>query len=138
MSYQSGSGFIIQGEAQDSEIKRNRTLCIQAEGKADKTVLKQRAQWEMEVRRAKSHKVTGIVQGFRSSSGKIWEIGDSVKFESEFLALHHSFLITSVHFQFGEQGKRTTLELESSQAVQLDPTLKSTQNPYLKLLKGGL
>ncbi len=135
LGYQMGSGFTVQAEATDKEIKRTRTLCINADGIADKSLVQKRAEWEMEVRRAKSHKLTLIVQGFRSSLGAIWKCGDSVQVESEFLGLKHPFLITSVQFQFNEQGKRTTLEVESLDAIRPDPTTQNAQNPYLKLLE---
>jgi prophage tail gpP-like protein len=132
-----GSDFIIWGSAKDPTFERNRSLILPAEGLATKAAADMRAQYELNIRLAKSTKIQALVQGFKTKTGKPWSVGDSVCVHSKFTD-QQPLLITSVEFTLDEtQGSRTLLELQSPSALAFDPTAKFKSNPYLNLMGKG-
>ena len=129
-----GVDFAASGIATDAWIERYRPLIVMAEGAATPEICTQRARWEATVRAAKSSPIAVIVQGWRQSDGKLWELNKIVKLKSPWLGVNQDFLITSVEFKKSNDGTLTNLELERPDAYTPDPTVATRKEPLRQLV----
>jgi prophage tail gpP-like protein len=115
--------------AASGAIGRFRPLTLQAEEQADASRCKARAMWEVSNREAKSKRITVIVQGWRQTSGKLWQINTLVKLKAGAVREDADYLIVSAEFSIDVSGGTiTTLELRLKDAYTLLPEIpeKST------------
>lgn len=107
-----------QKEASDTEITRYRPLIVLAEDQGTGANLKQRAQWECNVRRGRSSRATVTVQGW-ANDGELWRPNTMVTLQSPRLYADLELLIASVAFRLDEQGSQTELQLVQREAFDL-------------------
>lgn len=134
LAYQTETASIITARANDSLEKRHRPLVVSAEGVGNSSSAKKRAEWERQVRRARSKKIEVIVSGWHVNE-KPWSLGNQVALNSPSLEVNSTFIISSLRFELSEQGRKTFLQLEDADAYSLDPTLKYQENPLLSLIQ---
>lgn len=121
-----------RGEYRDPSVGRYRPLIIKAEAKADGTYVKGRAEWEARARAAKGRSAAVTVQGWRQSSGKLWQINRLVTAQVPSINLDGEMLISEVTFSVSDQGTVTTLNLIRPDAYLSEESLKAVKD----VLKG--
>lgn len=109
-----------EGKATDAGITRHRPLIVNADGQGGAANLKQRAEWEIAVRLARSAIVEITVQGW-SHAGGLWEPNTRVKVRDPWLGIDGEMLLTGVTLTLDESGHRAVLSLTRPQAFDLLP-----------------
>jgi prophage tail gpP-like protein len=118
-----------QAASAANKIDRYRPLIIAAEEQADAKRCQDRAQWEASTREAKSKKISVSVQGWRQSTGRLWEINTLVRMKSQFVREDEDLLISSLEFGIDIKGGTiSNMVLMSPQAFdvlkEIPPTSK--------------
>ena len=124
----------VIGEASDPGVTRHRPLTLLAEqGLSDKEA-RARAQWEADVRAARSRRVRIMVRGWREAgdTGALWHPGRIVDVADDWLALDGALLITSVVLRRGPEGTTSELTLAPEAAYRAAPLpdLRAQENPW--------
>ena len=109
----------VHATALDPNVARFRPLRILAGQPGDAAQMKDRAQWEANVRAGRATRAVVTVQGWRTSSGQLWKPNRRVFVRSEWLGINREMLITSAIWSLGEGGTITTLELSIPEAFDL-------------------
>ena len=99
-----------KGVARDEDVLRYRLKVIKDKGQSSNKFCLSRADFELQYARAQSEKTTYKVQGWRQSSGALWEINKKVKIVDEWLSHDVSWIISRVVFDLNAQGMLTTLD----------------------------
>lgn len=109
-----------KAEASDGGIKRYRPMMIIAEvAGADVQV---RANWEANVRAARSRTVSVTVSGWRQGSGGIWRINRTTPVDLPSLGIKETLLIVETRFtKDPDQGTHTHLKLMAKDAFRPAP-----------------
>lgn len=130
----SGKATVDRGEdgvvRSGSKIARYRPLIIVAESQADSKRLKQRAEWEVGNREAKSVRYTVKVQGWYPSAtdGDIWRINSMVRVIDPVCRMDGEFLIAGVSFSLDDStGTTAELELTSPRAFDQLPEIPAPE-----------
>lgn len=110
----------MQAKATDPEVKRYRPLVLMNDAPDLGATLRQRAQWEANVRAARSTEIEVTVQGWRHADG-LWQPNALVPVYAEPLLLDDDLLITAVEYQLDERGTTTRLALTRADAFTLLP-----------------
>lgn len=110
-----------QGQARDDGVGRYRPLIVVAEAEGGGVSFGVRAEFEARVRRAKGHKPTVTVQGWRDADGFLWKPGDTVLFDDDWLGVESPWLISNVEFSQGSDGSVSRLTLAKPEAFDLLP-----------------
>ena len=112
--------------AYDREMRTTRVLEFQAESLSSIECCKARADFEANVRRAKSSVLNYTMQGFFIDQFKqdgifanLWQLNRLIKVEDDFLAVNAEMLINDVTYSFGDGGEKTTLGLVPQDAYSL-------------------
>lgn len=126
--------FTPKGTATDAGVTRYRPMVITAEGAATAAICRQRARWEVAVRRAKSSQVRVKVLGWRQSDGRLWTVNELVKVTSPWLGIKVEMMISEVTFSKSDAGTTTELMLEMAQAYTPDPTYLAKKDPWHQLV----
>jgi len=132
----------IRGTATDNVIKnvlkRYRPLIIQAESNTDAKYAQQRASWEAVVRFGRSLSLKIDVQGWRQSSGILWQRNYLVDVFHKDLDIDATFLIDGCSYKVDDSGGHvTSLSLSHKDALMPEPDGnvakkdKSAKNPWL-------
>jgi len=104
----------------DSSVKRHRPLIVIAEDHANATTLRDRAEWERNVRRGRGNRGTVTVQGWRRPDGKLWAPNALVHVKSPRLWLDATMLIVGCTYSLdGEGGTTTELTFAAPSAFSL-------------------
>lgn len=113
----------IRGEAQDPEVRwPERVLVVRAEGNVTRDAAKQRAKWEVTVRRARAVSVVVTVHGWTKQDGKLWTPNELVSVKSPKLELYGiDMLISQVRYSTGASGTTTELTLRPRDAFMPEP-----------------
>jgi prophage tail gpP-like protein len=110
--------------AKSDSVGRYRPHIMQAEEQADAARCKTRAMWEVSNREAKSKRITVIVQGWRQTTGKLWQINTLVKLTAPVVPEDTDYLIVSVEYSIDlNGGSVTTIELRQKDAYTLLPEI---------------
>ncbi|MEG2173149.1 MAG: contractile injection system protein, VgrG/Pvc8 family [Desulfovibrionaceae bacterium] len=110
------------GTAQDKGVSRYRPLLIVAEAEGGGPSFGVRAHFEARVRAAKGHKPVIQVQGWRTAQGLLWQAGQTVTMDDDWLGVEGPWLISNVEFsQSGNGGSTTRLSLSKAEAFDLLP-----------------
>jgi len=112
-------------------VNRFRPLIIQAEGKMNRSRAQQRANWEANVRAARSQSVTLTVQDFVQGNGDLWDINQLVSVFAPVLYINPAteLLITSTEYIINASGSFTRISLKRADAYQaLPPKTVKSQN----------
>lgn len=126
----------IKAVATDPGVSRYRPLVVVAEAQDVAASLTQRAQWEANVRAARSTEVSITVQGWHHADG-LWQPNTIVAVRHAALRLDDELLIKSVTFTLDDNGTTTQLSLTRADAFTLLPLLESagTAEPFWGLPK---
>ncbi len=95
-------------EATDVDARAGRTLLIIAEEQATLAALKTRADWEANVRAARSQTWQVTVPGWRDPSGALWSADLVVPIEAPWASLNGDHLIVDVDFRLDPDAGSTT------------------------------
>lgn len=126
-SFSPPSNTSPSGSAEDAVIKasRYRPLIVQAEDQGNGVTLKQRAEWERNVRLGRGNRATITVHGWQHSAG-LWEPNTLVPVRSPYLDVDADLLIASVAYTLDEGGTRCELAVCMPQAFDLISGIKGT------------
>lgn len=109
-----------RGTAIDPDVKRYRPLLIMAESQANTQQCKERATWEVAVRKGKSTEIQYTIPGWRQVNGALWQINSLVFVSDPILKLNRTMLISSVKYQVDDQsGTLTVLTVTHPDAFKL-------------------
>lgn len=102
--------------AEDTSIlQRTRLLTQKAKGSANTEKCKITAEGDRDYYKSQFYKITYKVQGWRQSTGKLWQINSLVNINDKFLDIDKNkgkFLITKVVFNLSEsEGMTTTIDV---------------------------
>lgn len=101
----------IVADADDNGVKRYRPLIIQTEEPGDARALKERAEWERNVRAGRANRITYTVAGWEHDLG-LWRPNELVTVRDSWMGLDgETLLIGTVKFIIDEKGSRTELVL---------------------------
>lgn len=110
-----------KGFTTDKEVKRARTLILTAEVPMSNEQCAKRAQWEANVRKAKSRVFSATVQGFNNLTGVLWDFNTLVSVVDNFTNIDATMLINTVNFTYSlTEGSLTTLGLLNRKAYTLE------------------
>ncbi|MCW5666470.1 MAG: hypothetical protein KIT35_21780 [Piscinibacter sp.] len=127
----------IVATASDPAVPRYRPLLVLGEQQDAAVGLRQRVQWEANVRAARSVEVDVTVQGWRHAGG-LWRPNTLVAVRDKMLGLDHELLVVSVAMELNERGTLATLSLTRADAFALLPVANTTpagDKPYFTLPK---
>lgn len=116
----------VSAESDDASVSRPRTLVIVDSNAVDKDKVQARADWEKNVRAAKSMSVSATVHGWNCSSG-LWSPGVMCSFKASKLGIPDAvdLLVNSVAFSWSaSSGEVTNLELVSPEVYTPQPESK--------------
>lgn len=116
-----GKACSVRAKVTDEQMKRYRPLVIRASQQGGVAYMRQRARWEMTSRRAEGTSVQVTVQGWRDSTGRLWEPGVLVPVSLPTLGISQSLLIGEVTWTRDSGGTTTQLTLKDPSAWQPEP-----------------
>lgn len=119
-----GSNINVSADSEDPNINRFRPLYIQGSGELNTKRAQLRANWEANVRMAKSQSASIIVQDHTQGNGDLWEPNTLVQVLAPELYINPPvvLLITQVTYSLDEDGTKTILELKREDAFEADPS----------------
>jgi len=118
----------VSATATDTYVNRHRPLIVIAEDKGAHATLKQRAEWERNVRRGRSARATVRVNGWRNGSGALWRANTLVHLKSPYLGADVDLLIVGgTYIKDESQGEVTELSLVGREAFDLVTGVKTTK-----------
>lgn len=106
------------GIADDTAVDRYRPIVVLAEDQGHIATLKQRAEWEKNVRLGRANRATVTVQGWTNAGG-LWRPNTIVHLHSPLLYADLDLLIASVTYRLDEGGTTADLELCRPEAFDL-------------------
>lgn len=132
---QSGSANDLGIGTSKEAIRASRSLVISADNANVKKTADKRADWEANVRRARSQTYTCTVQGFsiKEGSNEIWQTNRLVQVEDDKTDINGELLIRSVLYSFSLEGSKTTMELISPDSFTPEPNQTSLKAKTNKL-----
>lgn len=108
----------VEARTVDFAIRESRTLIIVNDDLADGVTLKDRIEWERNVRRGQGRQLTVSVQGW-SARGRVWRPNEMVVAKIPTLGMEGPLLIVSVTNVLDSSGTRTELSLAPREAYDL-------------------
>jgi len=114
------------GSIKDGAITRYRPLIIMAEDQGSNATLKQRAEWERNVRAGRSAHATVTVHGW-DVGGQLWVPNEITHLYSPWLYADLDMLIVSVGYSEDDSGSVTTLQLALPHAFDTIEGVKQTR-----------
>jgi len=113
----------------DSDVGRYRPLIIVDSNATQKESVEARAEWEYNIRKAKSMNFKCSVQGWNSNDG-IWEPGVISSFYAPALCVNDplDLLISSVEYSWNESGEITNVSLVSPDVYLPQPEVKKSSS----------
>lgn len=107
----------VEAQAQDTAVTRNRPVIVMAEDDLDQDGAQERADYRIAREAGESLQASVQVQGFRDDAGTVWEPGNLVWLESDFLGITQVTLIKGATFLYSrDSGAVTYLDLCDPQA----------------------
>lgn len=100
-----------EGRCTDSGVARFRPLVIINNAASDDVVTTNRAQYEANIRAAKSLEADVEVQGWYKEDGSLWEVNEEVFCDVGFLGLRRWMLVNKVTFNKNASGTTTSISL---------------------------
>lgn len=114
----------VQASANDSGVKRSRTLLIPIElGDKDNVIARQRVQWEVARRYGRSQVVEITSDSWRDSNGHLWQPNTLCTVSRPQTGFKKELLIAEIEFVQGEGGTHANLVLMPPQAFKPEPLL---------------
>jgi prophage tail gpP-like protein len=118
----------VKAQVDDPGMSRYRPLICTNDQPDVAATLKQRAQWEANVRAARSVEVDVTVVGWAHADG-LWAVNRLVAVKSPTMRIDDQMLIKSVHFSLSDAGALTTLTLTKKDAFTLLPLKPQGASP---------
>lgn len=109
----------VTSEVTDDVINRYRPLIVLSESHDHGATLRDRAEWERNVRFGRANRGTITVQGWRMADGELWQPNKLVRCVVPSLYLDADMLIVGCAYTLDEGGTRTTLTICRRQAFEL-------------------
>lgn len=108
-----------------SQITRYRPLIVVCESQADAARIRQRAEWEVGNREAKSRKYVATVQGWYPDPAvdDIWRINSMVRVVDRLSRIDEEWLVAAITFKLDEGGTTAEIELTSPKAFDQLPEI---------------
>lgn len=103
----------------DSTITRYRPLIVLAEEHGHGATLRDRAEWEKNVRMGRGNRGSVTVQGWRHANGDLWQPNTLVRVRSPLLWLDADMLIVGCTWTLDERGTHTELTIARREAFDL-------------------
>lgn len=133
----------VQAQATDTDVTRtNRTLLIRPEKGYNTTGARKRADWEARIRAAKAATAQVTVQGWKQSSGALWQVNTITHvYAPRLIGVDGDMRISQVEFTIGESGRTTQLHLVRPDAFTPEPqnvAVVSGEGAWKELAKGAL
>lgn len=125
------------GRARDPAVRRHRPLVVVAEDQADRGSAEARARWEVSVRAAREQEVEGVVQGWRTDSGALWQRGMLAQVRAVDVGVEQELMVKSVEFGLGEEGTTTRVSLVHPDALRPEPISDKARLDALVGDRGG-
>jgi len=107
------------GQTLDVLIRNGRQHVFTSENPGDPSQQTERAEWEKNIRRARSRVYSCKVYGYRNAENKLWEPNTVVQVSDEYAQISDNLLINSVEFNYGPQGAISSLELVNENSYKL-------------------
>lgn len=114
------------GDATDTVVDRYRPIVVLAEDQGHIATLKQRAEWEKNVRIGRANRATVTVQGWKHAAG-LWRPNYLVRLRSPLLYADLDLLIAAVTYKLDSSGTTTELELCRPEAFDLLAGVKASR-----------
>lgn len=114
----------VEANVYDPGIKRYRPFIKVADGQVTPTIAKRQADWERQVRAARSTKVSCVVAGWRQQDGALWDINQRVRVEAAPVGVTGELLISAVGYTLDDSGEVTKLDLMRAEAFLPEPDAK--------------
>lgn len=110
-----------KGAVTDDIINRHRPLVVLAESHSENATLRDRAEWERNVRQGRSARGSITVQGWCDPAGNLWQPNTLVPVTSAMLSLKDAaqMLIVGCTWTLDEGGTQTELAISRPEAFQL-------------------
>lgn len=111
-----------KGQALDSAVRTSRRLSLVPESSLSGSNNKKRAEWEANVRKARSRVYSAVMQGLRPAAEfPVWQANTVVDIVDDFAGINGAMLINSVTYTFSEGGgTTTTLAMVATNAYTLE------------------
>jgi prophage tail gpP-like protein len=109
----------VEATVTDDTVGRYRPLIVIAEDHANATTLRDRAEWERNVRRGRGNRGKLTVQGWRRPDGVLWAPNALVRVKSPRLWLDADMLIAGCDYSLDERGTLTELTIVAPAAFEL-------------------
>jgi prophage tail gpP-like protein len=116
----------IKVTSKDDGVKRHRPLTIVSDTQESKKELQKRADWERNVRRGRSLRLTYSLHGWEHASG-LWAPNLLVPVRDNKLAIDGEFLVVSVKLTRDDKAPITELELTAADAMTVEPPKKKAK-----------
>lgn len=115
------NGLFLKATSKDPVIQRYRPLTVISDKLIDLKSTQERADYERNVRYAKSQQFQYSVQGWKYDDSNIWPINSLVAVKDDFLGLDADLLITGVDLLLNDGGTRAELTLMPREGFDLLP-----------------
>ena len=107
----SDAKLTIKGTAKDSAITRHRPLQIKPDDQITQGLANSRAAWEAQVRMGRSRRLSVVVPGWLQSDQTLWDVNMMAMVIIPRLRINTKLLITTLRFEYDNNGKFTSMEL---------------------------
>lgn len=118
----------VRSAVRDEAIKRYRPFVKSADGQATAEMARRQAEWEKQVREAKSTKLSCTVAGWTQQNGQLWDINQRAPVEVAPLAVQGELLIAAVEYGYDDSGEITKMELIRPEALLPSPEAAEKAN----------
>lgn len=109
----------VSASVKDEVISRYRPKIVLAEDHGHSHTLRDRAEWERNVRMGRGNLGSITVQGWRHSGGQLWQPNTRVQVVSPLMWLDAPMLIVGCTYMLDERGTRTELSIARPEAFEL-------------------
>ena len=118
----------VRSAVRDEAIKRHRPFAKSADGQATPEMARRQAEWEKQVREAKSTQLSCTVAGWTQHDGALWDINQRAQVEAATLAVQGELLISAVEYGYDDSGEITKIELIRPEALLPSPEAAEKAN----------
>ena len=118
----------VRSAVRDEAIKRHRPFAKSADGQATPEMARRQAEWEKQVREAKSTQLSCTVAGWTQQNGALWDINQRAQVEAATLAVQGELLISAVEYGYDDSGEITKIELIRPEALLPSPEAAEKAN----------
>lgn len=106
----------------DSSIRKGRQMVIVPETNSSDAETRKRAEWEKNIRKARSRVYKATVDGYRNQTGDLWRVNQLIRVDDVYAGINSVMLVNSVIYGLTEdEGSTTDIELVNRGAYTLEP-----------------